>query len=275
MLRYLGFGRRQFGRFPIKPYARINWEFFAVVRGRCAPQQGEHDRPALRTATLWVTAPGSAHTWAAQGTQTTDVAVFHFGSVPAVLQACVRKHGQLAVPLRAAEARRVAALARSLERHYQQPNGLSPLVFQAALIELTLLALRKLPAAETPLQTDHGERIVERAGAWYAENIAQNPSITDVAREVHVSPSTLRRLFRRLLREKPARAFARLQIEKSMRLMTETDLKLEGVAAECGYTSSSDFCRAFKAFTRVSPTAWRRLVLSPPRAGGETRGARR
>ena len=116
MLRYLGFGRRQFGRFPIKPYARINWEFFAVVRGRCAPQQGEHDRPALRTATLWVTAPGSAHTWAAQGTQTTEVAVFHFGSVPAVLQACVRKHGQLAVPLRAAEARRVAALARSLER---------------------------------------------------------------------------------------------------------------------------------------------------------------
>ena len=270
MLRYLGFGRRQFGRFPIKPYARINWEFFAVVRGRCAPQQQAGEKPPLATSTLWVTAPGSAHTWAAQGVQTTEVAVFHFGTVPAVLQASVRKHGQLAVALRPAEARRLAGLARSLESHYQQPNGLSPLVFQAALIELTLLVLRKLPAAETPLRTDHGERIVERANAWYAENIAQNPSIADVAREVHVSPSTLRRLFRRLLREKPTRAFARLQIEKGMRLMTESDLKLESIAAECGFTSSSDFCRAFKAFTRVSPTAWRRLVLTPPRAGRET-----
>ena len=51
-----------------------------------------------------------------------------------------------------------------------------------------------------------------------------------------------------------------------MRLMTETKAKLETIAEECGFTSTSDFCRAFKAFTRVTPTVWRETILPPPRA---------
>ena len=89
-----------------------------------------------------------------------------------------------------------------------------------------------------------------------------------VAREVHVSPSTLRRLFRRVLRQQPARVFGRIQIEKGMRLMTETKSKLDSIAEECGFTSTSDFCRAFKAFTKVTPTVWRETILPPPRAAG-------
>ena len=62
MLRYLGVGPRQFGVYPLKPLARINWEFFAVVKGRCAPLSPDNDHPPLSEQTLWVTAPGSAHT---------------------------------------------------------------------------------------------------------------------------------------------------------------------------------------------------------------------
>ncbi len=271
MLRYLGSGPRKFGLYPLKPIARINWEFFAAVRGVCAPLHGPDDTPPLVSRMLWVTAPGSAHTWAGHGGRRTHVAVFHFGSVPAALETAVRRQprGQLALPLKPAECRQIEALARALQADFTAPNRLSPLVFQSALLQLALLALRKLPQENAALPADHAVRTVEHATAWYAEHVQENPAIDRVAREVHVSPSTLRRLFRRVRGERPAQVFGRLQVEKGMRLMTETDLKLDGIAEQCGFTGTSDFCRAFKAFAKVTPNAWRQTILPPPRAARE------
>ena len=273
MLRYLGVGPRQFGLYPLKPLARMNWEFFAVVKGRCAPLTSASAQPPLSEQTLWVSAPGSSHTWAGEGSRRAQVAVFHFGTVPAALEESVRERGgQLAVELKAADCERIAALARELQTDFHEPNKFSNLVFQAALIELALLVLRKLPASKFPPLEGHAERAVENATTWYADNVRANPSITEVAREVHVSPSTLRRLFRRVLREQPARVFGRIQVEKGMRLMTETELKLDSIAEECGFTSTSDFCRAFKAHTKVTPKVWRQTILAPPRAAREAAG---
>ena len=266
MLRYLGVGPRQFGLYPLQPLARMNWEFFAVVKGRCAPLTTENAHPPLAAETLWVTAPGSSHTWAGDGSRRAHVAVFHFGTVPAALEAAVREPGQIALNLKPAECDRVAQLARELQDDFHQPNQFSHLVFQAALIELSLLVLRKLPPGRFPPVEGHAERTVENATTWYSEHVRANPSIDEVAREVHVSASTLRRLFRRVLREQPARVFGRIQIEKGMRLMAETELKLDSIAEECGFTSTSDFCRAFKAHTKVTPTVWRQTILTPPRA---------
>ena len=265
MLRYLGVGPRQFGLYPLKPIVRMNWEFFAVIQGRCAPLL-EGTTPPLARQTLWVTPPGSAHTWAGDGRRRAQIAVFHFGAVPAPLEAVVRERGQVALPLDLNECRRITALARELHPDFHQPNSLSNLVFQSAVLELSLLVLRKLTPGKLPPLADHAERTVENATRWFTEHVRANPTITEVAREVHVSPSTLRRLFLRVLRQQPTRVFSRIQLEKSMRLMTETKLKLEGVAQECGFTCTSDFCRAFKAFMRVTPTVWRKTILPPPRA---------
>ncbi len=270
MLRYLGAGPRRFGLYPLKPAPRLNWEFFAVVSGLCAPLSETKASPQLVRQTLWVSPPWSPHSWAGKGRQRADVAVFHFGSVPAALETVVRERGQLSVALSAAECRRLTSLARELLPDFQQPNPCSNLVFQSALIELTLLVLRKLPQGKPSPLKDHAARTVENATLWFAEHVRANPTIDEVARELHVSPSTLRRFFRKVLRERPARVFGRLQIEQGMRLMTETKLKLDTIAQECGFTSTSDFCRAFKAVTKVTPTHWRRTILGPPLAAGTT-----
>lgn len=272
MLRYLGTGSRQFGLFPLKPLVRMNWEFFAVVQGRCAPIAADQPQPALAGRTLWVTAPGSAHTWAGDGPRPAEVVVFHFGSVPAPLEAAVRERGRIALALTPAECRRLLAIARELQPEFASPGHFSNLAFQGALIELSLLVLRRLPPSKLPPLTGDAERKVEMATAWFTEHARANPSIVAVAREVHVSPSTLRRLFRRVLRQQPARVFRRIQIEKGMRLMSATKLKLDSVADECGFTCTSDFCRAFKAVTKVTPTVWRRTILEPPRAARQTVG---
>lgn len=269
MLRYLGTGFRQFGLYPITPHPRLNWEFFAVVKGRCA-LLNPGDKPSrLVKRTLWVSPPHSQHAWAGDGTRTAQVTVFHFGSVPFALERAVRDRGRLVVPLTSQECQRLVELARQVEDDFRQPNELSQLVFQGLLLELSLLVLRKLPYSSRPQARDKAERVVESATAWFTEHVKSNPTVDDVASRVHVSPSTLRRLFQRAVKERPARVFRRIQIENGMRLMTETALKLETIAEECGFTSTSDFCRAFKAHTKVSPNIWRRTLLGPPRGAAE------
>src|SRR5262245_51771914 len=107
MLRYLGAGPRQFGLYPLTPLTRMNWEFFAVLNGRCAPLSDDGTHAPLSERTLWVTAPGSSHTWAGDGAKTVQVAVFHFGSVPPALESMVRERGQIALKLTASECRRL------------------------------------------------------------------------------------------------------------------------------------------------------------------------
>lgn len=264
MLRYLGTGFRQFGLFPITPHPRLNWEFFAVVKGRCAAlNPGEKPSPLLER-TLWVSPPHSRHAWAGDGARSAQVTVFHFGTVPVRLERAVRERGQLMVPLTRAECQRLADLARQVRDDFREPNELSQLVFQGLLVELSLLVLRKLPHSRAPQHRDRAEQIVESATAWFTDHLAANPTIDEVARTVHVSPSTLRRCFQHAMRQRPVQVFRRLQIEHGMRLMTETRAKLEIIAEQCGFTSTSDFCRAFKAHSQVSPTTWRRTLLGPP-----------
>ena len=40
-----------------------------------------------------------------------------------------------------------------------------------------------------------------------------------------------------------------------------SNLKLDAIAEECGFSSSSDFCRVFKTHHHVSPDAWRKKHL--------------
>lgn len=273
MLRYLGLGYRQFGLHPVKGKQRLNWEFYAVLKGKCAPVLPATGASPLRQSTLWIFPSGSAHGWTGDRDRRAYIAAFHFGSVPAQLEKEARHAGHVAVPLNAAEVRRVRQLAGQLQRDFREPDLLSNLRFHQAQLELSVLVLSKLPAYGKKLPDDHAVRTVQTALAWFGEHVPVNPPITEVAREVHVSASTLRRLFRQVRNESPAKAFNRLRMEAAMRLMMETDLKIETVAEECGYSSMSDFCRAFKGFATVTPRVWRRTVLTGPEALRGTRSA--
>ncbi len=264
MLRYLGLGYRQFGLYPLVSGGRLNWEFYAVVRGRCGPVLRPDTPPQLRSSTLWIFPAGSRHGWGGHEDRRAYITAFHFGSVPEQLQTAVREHGHLELPLTPAEGRRLVALAKELKQHFHHPTNFSELRYQGALVELSLFALQKLQVHEVPLPEGYANRAVENAISWFTEHVRQNPSVTEVADHVHVSASTLRRLFRQIRNESPAQVFSRIKLEAAMRLMTQTNAKLEIIAEECGYSCTSDFCRAFKALHGSTPNLWRRRILKTP-----------
>jgi len=261
MLQHLAAGVRHFGKFPMYVHRRTNWEFFAVVRGQCGSVLPDVDRPESKKRHLWVFPPETAHGWAGQGAQSCAVAIFHFGTVPPLLEKVVRKRGWLEHALTSNEARRITELERELRPHYQSMTEKSGLVFERALLELSLLALTDEGVERAEPRRDAALRKVEAVLTWYNEHMAEQPKLELVAAAAHVSVRHLRRLFEQSRHETPQDAFTKLRLQRAMELLAESGQKLDVIAGKCGFSSASDFCRVFKAKHRVSPDAWRREKL--------------
>lgn len=246
-------------------HKRANWEFFAVLKGRCAPIQPEHGRVRFQSRTLWVFPPDTAHGWAGEDAAACQVAVFHFSTVPSLLERLASRNGHLEVALSPAQVRFISRRAAELGPHYEHMTENSLLVFERARLDLALLVLEKFPAGRIETWSNFALRKVEAGITWYLEHMAQQPKLDEVARAVNISGRHLRRLFGEVRHESPQAVFTHLRIQRAQELLSRTEQKLEAIARECGFASSSDFSRVFKNDCKTSPDAWRRSVMSSHR----------
>ncbi|HMO51492.1 MAG TPA: helix-turn-helix transcriptional regulator [Kiritimatiellia bacterium] len=239
-------------------HKRTNWEFFAVLKGRCAAVQSPHEQPVFHSHRLWVFPPETAHGWTGPGEAACRVAIFHFSSVPHLLERIVKAKGRLEVTLTPAHIRMIMHLANELAPHYERMTEKSLLVFERAVLELSLLMLEAVPSDRTESKSEFAFRKVESGVTWYMEHMAQQPKLDEVARAIHVSPRHLRRLFREVRSENPQNVFTRLRLQRAMDLLAHTEYKMETIARECGFASNSDFSRVFKRYRGINPDAWRK-----------------
>lgn len=260
MLRYLDFGRRKFGVEPIRPYKRFNWEFYAVINGECQLKLQDCEDQPMRTSNLWILPPQSNHGWHGRGEDPCEVAVFHFNRVPSVLVGSLPETGFLEKSLEFGQRLRVQELALEHESDFSNPTTLSKVRTEKALLELTLLALSDKTCPSLPNAERRAEEKVEEAIDWYRENLHKRPSIEDLASAVHISPTHLRRLFAKTREESPHEAMNRIRLIRAAELLAETDAKLDYIAAECGFSNASAFCRSFKAHKGCSPNTWRARI---------------
>lgn len=242
---------------------RTNWEFYAVIDGRCGVVFQDGIRPQLQQHTLWVFAPECSHAWDDDGHHTYHRLSFHFGSVPHPLDEVVRQNGGwLSRPLSAADIELLKDIAQKLEQHFCHPVGASPLHFQRSLMDLSLLLLDgQRRAAEPMVLTDVASFRVERALSWYAEHLARNPSVKEVAEVIHVSSSHLRRLCTEVRQASPKELFRQVRLDKAQELMGHTNLTLDEIAGLCGYANASHFCREYKSVHHFTPSTWRRRLV--------------
>ncbi len=99
----------------------------------------------------------------------------------------------------------------------------------------------------------YAESIVERVRNLLICGEGGYPSVDDVARELHVSPRTLKRK----LAEYGATYSALLdeiRLRDALRLLEGTRLPVDEIAARVGYTDRANFTRAFKRWTGVAPS---------------------
>ena len=257
MLRYLGLGKRHYGKRPMPPHKRLNWEFLAVVRGRIAPYDNDESRPIPVADTFWLYPPGVVHGWAGVPGETCELIVIHYNVVPLALESVALHHGHLHTRLNAADKIQLRALSTNLKRHYWRPTLESEIHTERALMDLSLLILRDHRERQQPKNISGSRNKVVTAEDWLRVHLSENPAVADVARAVGLSVSQLNRLFHRIRQESPQSALNRIKIERAMELLGGSNAKLHSIAADCGFSSASNLCRAFRGQKGHTPTRWR------------------
>lgn len=103
---------------------------------------------------------------------------------------------------------------------------------------------------------------LQRALGLVVGRARRDLDLAGLAREAGLSPSRLTHL----CREETGRSLSAWRDEavlaKARRLLAEGDLDIAAVAAHCGYARATHFAAAFRRTTGLTPTAFRRRLLS-------------
>ena len=80
-----------------------------------------------------------------------------------------------------------------------------------------------------------------------------------IAEHLNLTPHYVGHKFQKLFGETFSSHLAEFRINKSKKLLTETDWKISYIGTKCGFNSSSYFIRIFKKYNMLSPSAYREL----------------
>lgn len=251
-LMYLARGMRNYGLRPVLARPRRVWEFQWIWSGGARPERSGAEIYVGKSPCLYLSHPDSPHGWTDEGAGRSEVFVLHFRSVPEELVAMVKPAETLVVEFGDGERRQFAARLEEAWEMSRLGDARLGMKLAQVLVETTLLVLgRGAPSlARGPLASR-----VEHGLHWFEENLAENPTVGEVAKAVGVSAAHLRRLFAEAGRGSPREELARIRVAAAQRCLRE-GWKLERVAAYLGFSEASAFSRAFTAVCGKSPRKW-------------------
>ena len=84
-------------------------------------------------------------------------------------------------------------------------------------------------------------------------NIAENPSISDMARDVHLSESRFYALYKQIFGISPKNDLIIARIERAKNLLEQNKYNNSEIAAMTGYTNEYHFIRQFKKIEGITP----------------------
>jgi AraC-like DNA-binding protein len=101
--------------------------------------------------------------------------------------------------------------------------------------------------------------------AYTERHQAENLSLSEVARVIHVSPFYLCKIFKRATGLTFIDFRNRLRIESAKKLLTAPGVSISEIAYKVGFQSLTQFNRLFRRIVGKSPTEFRRAVLTQTR----------
>jgi len=111
---------------------------------------------------------------------------------------------------------------------------------------------------------------IERALRFIGEHLDRPISVAEVARASRLSEFHLHRVFHAALGESIGRFITRRRLElAALRLAYEPDISVTAIALDSGYSSSSNFSKAFAGYFGCSPTRVREPAQALPASVGK------
>jgi AraC-like DNA-binding protein len=151
---------------------------------------------------------------------------------------------------------------------WRDRNRLIDLVIETTLAGLKLTASETLTESAVPQETPSPAAsaapaenpVLERRLARVLEAIADDPrrDIAALASMVNLTPSRLQHLFKEHLKVCIRDFTMKQRLQKAVRLLVSTDMRIKEITYEVGYSHCSSFVRAFRRQFLQSPESYRR-----------------
>ncbi|MFB9230206.1 GlxA family transcriptional regulator [Pseudohalocynthiibacter aestuariivivens] len=109
----------------------------------------------------------------------------------------------------------------------------------------------------------HEDGLIAEAQIWAADNYALATPVAAMAGRCGLTERSLLRRFRKSTGQTPVEYIQTLRIEEAKQMLETTDMPIEEIAAEVGYTETSSFRNAFRRYVGMPASTYRKKRLSP------------
>lgn len=133
----------------------------------------------------------------------------------------------------------------------------------AVVLSQRLLSRDRQPIAPVP-RSGLPPGVLRRAKEFLHDEMSRNPGVTELSAAVGMNVDHFSRMFKRSTGLAPHRYLDSIRLERAKRLLAEGRAAMIDIAYEIGYANPSQFSTFFRKRTGLSPTAFRRSVLTPP-----------
>lgn len=226
-----------------------------MIRGRCRWRISGRRRVELGTGDVLLLPPQCLHgEEVPEGDEARVLWVgFAPGEPPAFFDA-LRERAWAAGPW----AGDLAAVGDMLYREHQRPELPGSAARVEALLRVMLVTLQRIVsgAGDEPVAGRHGAAL-RAAANTLRKNLAQPPSVAQLARHHGLTPGHFSLLFSGAHGAPPGVFLRRARIEAAKERLRAGRETVKEIAAACGYAGAPHFCRLFKRATGFSPRAWR------------------
>lgn len=149
---------------------------------------------------------------------------------------------------------------RMMEESRMMEDGFISLI-RADLIRFLGLAnryLHEMPQQAAQLSVRHrGIHVLRDVLHTMELNLGYGWTLNELADLAHLSPSRFSALFHQAVGTSPLNYLIQLRLTHAVHLLETTDLKIIGIAEECGFRNLSNFNRLFKQHVGLSPSELR------------------
>jgi transcriptional regulator GlxA family with amidase domain len=117
----------------------------------------------------------------------------------------------------------------------------------------------ELPYTPLVRPMPHGDSVVRRCEEWLQGNYRDFEAITTVTARSGIPERTFKRRFKAATGISLIEYLQNLRVEEAKRLLESSNLPIDEISEEAGYSDASFFRRLFKRLTGLTPSRYRRM----------------